>query len=143
MAYKKADLEMQAIEVINENKLLFVEDVVAYLPCSRSTFYAKKLDKSDTIKEALETNRISTKNGLRRKWFEGGNATTQIALYKLLATPEELKRLASQYIDHSTQGESLNKITIEISGGRKPAVTKEHDVRDISAEDWPSENGHH
>lgn len=101
MAYKKADLEKQALKAIKEHNLMFVCDLVAYLPCSSSTFYAKNLEKSEAIKEALEQNRIRTKNGLRAKWYKSENATVQIALYKLLANPQEFASLTGQRVELS------------------------------------------
>ena len=93
MAYKKADLEAQALKAIKEHNLMFVSDLVAYLPCSSSTFYAKNLEKSEAIKELLNKNRINVKNGLRAKWFKSDNPTVQIALYKLIGTDDEAHRL--------------------------------------------------
>lgn len=127
MAYKKAELEKQALAAIKEHNLFFIEDVVAYLPCGKKTFYNKELHELPTIKEALAQNRIRTKNGLRAKWYKDGNATTQIALYKLLGTQDELHRLTGQHIDHTTGGEKLNRIEIAIKNNAEP-VTAEDDI---------------
>lgn len=107
MAYKKADLEKQALEAIKKHNLFFIQDVAAFLPCSRSTFYGRELDKLDSIKDALEENRIRTKNGLRAKWFHGNAPATQIALYKLLADEDEIKKLSLQHFDHTTKGDKI------------------------------------
>jgi hypothetical protein len=97
MAYDKAKLEKQAIEVItNDPYVVFVEDLVAYLPCGKTTFYALELNESNAIKEALDQNRINLKVKLRKKWAENGNATTEIALYKLIGNEEEGDRINSQ-----------------------------------------------
>ena len=101
MAYDKAELEAQALQAIEDEKAVFIEEVVSYLPCSKSTFCVHKLDQSDAIKEALEANRVEAKKKLRKKWADGENATTQIALYKLLSTKEELKKISGQHIDHT------------------------------------------
>ena len=103
MAYKKADLEKQSLKAIKDNNLMFVTDVPAYLPCSTATFYNKELEKVEAIKQALEQNRVKTKNGLRAKWYKSDNATVQIALYKLIGTDEEAQRLngSRQQIEHS------------------------------------------
>lgn len=39
MAYKKKEIFEQAKKAITEHRLIFVEDVVAYLPCDKTTFY--------------------------------------------------------------------------------------------------------
>lgn len=103
MAYKTSELEKKAIDAIKKNNLVFVNEIMPFLPCSSATFYAQELEKSESIKEALEKNRLDIKKGLRRKWYEGDNATTQIALYKLIGTDEENDRITSQKqtIEHS------------------------------------------
>lgn len=92
------------IKVIREEKIVFVNELVAFLPVSRSTFYNHKLDKLDTLKEELEKNKIKTKHKLRKDWEDAKAPILQIALYKLLATPEERQALAGQ------QGEDDNKL---------------------------------
>lgn len=115
MAYKKAELEEQALRAIKDNNLMFVTDVPAYLPCSTATFYNKELEKLEAIKEALEQNRIKTKNGLRAKWYKSDNATVQIALYKLIGTEEEAHRLngSRQQLDHTTNGKDIPSVTMD------------------------------
>ena len=106
MAYDTIELEKKVLEAIETHKLFFIEDIVAYLPCSRATFYNHKLDKLDTIKEALEKNRIEIKCSLRKKWYNSDSAVLQIALYKLIATDEESIGINSQKteVEHSFTG---------------------------------------
>jgi type II secretory pathway component PulL len=109
-AYDPDKIKEQALEAIKKHRLFFIEDVVAYLPCSKSTFYEyfpNDSDALDDIKEALYDSRIKTKSKLRKNWEEGAPAL-QLALYKLASTPEELKKLSMQQIDHTTKGESIN-----------------------------------
>ena len=101
--YDKLKLETDSLKFITENDLLFLEDVIAYLPCSRATFYNLKLDKLDTIKDALSSNRIKTKSYLRKQWLNSGNATTQIALYKLLANSQESDALNGRAKEKSSE----------------------------------------
>lgn len=93
MAYKTAELEKLALSAIKQHKLVFIEEVVSYLPISKPTFYEHGLNKSDALKSAILANKVNMKAGLRSKWYEGDNATTQIALYKLIGTEEEADRL--------------------------------------------------
>lgn len=86
-------LAEMSLAAIKEHNLIFMDDVPAYLPCSRSTFYLHQLNESDVLKTALYTNRINQKVGLRKKWHQSDAPVTQIALYKLLGTEEELERL--------------------------------------------------
>jgi hypothetical protein len=39
MAYDKNKIFEQAKEAIVKNKLFFIEDIVAFLPCDKTTFY--------------------------------------------------------------------------------------------------------
>ena len=98
MAYDQTEIEQLSIEAINENDLVFIDEIIPYIPCSRATFYNLGLDKLDTIKEALESKRIKIKSKLRKKWYDSDNATVQIALYKLIGTDEESDRINSQKI---------------------------------------------
>ena len=97
MAFDKDDLIDKALKAIKKEKyIVFIQDLMAFLPCSRATFYSLELDKIDTIKEALEQNKVNLKIKLRTKWAEEGNATTEIALYKLIGSEEEGDRINSQ-----------------------------------------------
>lgn len=96
MAYDTKQLEAQALEAINKFKLIWIEEVVSYLPCTKPTFYDHGLNESNAIKAAIEKNRTDLKVGLRKKWYESDNATTQIALYKLIGTEDESDKINSQ-----------------------------------------------
>ena len=97
MAYNRTEIFEQAKKVIVKNKLFFVEDIVAFLPCSKSTFYEFYPDGSDELDELkglLETNRIELKVSMRSKWYKSNAPALQMALMKLIATPEELRKLS-------------------------------------------------
>lgn len=113
MAYDTENLKEKAIEAIEEHRLFFIEDVVAYLPCSKDCFYnhfPTESDEYDTIKELLEQNRIEVKVSMRSKWYKSDNPTLQMGLMKLLASDEERKNLAMKHIDHTTGGEKITGI---------------------------------
>ncbi len=97
MAHDKKKLEKKALEEIKKKKLIFIEDVVCYLPCSRATFYNHNLDKLDTIKDALELNKVDIKTSLRSKWYKSENATLQMALMRLTCSDDERRKLAINY----------------------------------------------
>lgn len=124
MAFNRNKIFKQAKESIEKHKLFFIEDIVAYLPCSRSTFYdffPDKSDELDTLKELLEQNRVEIKVSMRSKWYKSENATLQLALMKLIGTDEEAHRLngSSQKIDATTNGKDINTI-INLGSGIKP-----------------------
>lgn len=107
MAYDRKKIFEQAKEAIEKYKLFFIEDVVAWLPIARSTFweyYPDKSDEMDTLKELLDKNKVEVKSALRSKWFKGNNPLTQMALYKLIGTEEEYHRIAST----KTENKNIN-----------------------------------
>jgi len=112
MAYDKKKIFDQAKEMIVKHKLFFVEDIVAFLPCNKTTFYEffpSQSNESNVLKELLETNRVELKVSMRSKWYKSNAPALQMALMKLIATPEELKKLSMTYTDITSKDESLNK----------------------------------
>lgn len=122
MAFNKAKIFKQAITAIEKHKLFFIEDVVAYLPCTKQTFYQffpLNSDELDAIKEKLETNKITIKNSMRNKWYKSNNPSLQIALMKIICTDEEAHRLNGSSIkaDVTSGGKELkgfSTITVNI-----------------------------
>lgn len=111
MAYDKEKIFKQAKEQIKENNLFFVQDIVAFVPCSRSTFYELFPDGSDeldTFKELLESNKVVTKSSIRAKLWKSNKAAELLALYRLIATTEEHQKLNQSYIDHTSKGKQIS-----------------------------------
>lgn len=103
MAYDRVKIFEQAKEVIIKKNLLFIEDIVAFLPIAKKTFYEYfPLDsnESNELKELLETNKINIKVSMRSKWYESDNATLQMGLMKLISTNEELRKLSMNTQSH-------------------------------------------
>jgi hypothetical protein len=101
MAYDRVKIFEQAKEMIVKHKLFFVEDIVAFLPISKKTFYEYfPLDsnESNELKELLDTNRIELKVSMRSKWYKSNAPALQMALMKLIASPEELRKLAMNHV---------------------------------------------
>ena len=110
MAYDRKKIFEQAKEAIVKHKLFFVEDIVAFLPISKKTFYEffpLESDESNELKELLETNRTELKVSMRSKWYKSNAPALQMALMKLICTDEERKKLSMQY------SENLSNHTIE------------------------------
>jgi len=108
MAYDTKELIELSFEAIKKHKLFFIEDLVAYLPCSSRTFYNHDLHNMQELKDLVATNRIITKRKLQRNWEQSENATLQMGLMKMIASIEERQRLSQTYNDVTTKGESLN-----------------------------------
>lgn len=101
-----------AKEAIRKNKLVFVEDVVANVGISKTTFYdyfKVKGEEFAEFKRMLDKNRIDLKVSMRKKWFDSDAPALQMGLYKLLSTEEELIRLSNQYKIKEEDGDELNE----------------------------------
>jgi hypothetical protein len=125
MAYDRKKIFEQAKEVILKNKLFFIEDIVSFLPCDKTTFYRFfEVDSNEynELKDLLETNRVTLKVSMRSKWYTSNAPALQMALMKLIATPEELKKLSMQFVE----SENTNKNEISI----KPIDWTKSDVQD-------------
>jgi hypothetical protein len=94
MAYDKNKVFETAKEAIVKHKLFFIDDIIAFLPISKSTFYDWNLQESDELKELLNTNRTELKVSMRSKWYTSNAPALQMALMKLIASPEELRKLS-------------------------------------------------
>jgi hypothetical protein len=80
------------------------------LGISKGTFYHYIKDESNELnelKKMLLENKVAIKVYLRKKWNESDTPTLQVALYKLCATPDELKLLQQTYIDHTSKDEQI------------------------------------
>ena len=97
MAYDRNELEATAIAAIKKNKLFFIQDVIAYLPCTSSTFYHLGLEKSESITEALLEIKTNIKVSMRSKWYLSEQPTLQLALMKLISSEEELRKLSMSH----------------------------------------------
>jgi hypothetical protein len=130
MAYDKKKTFEQAKEMIIKHKLFFVDDIVAFLPISRSTFYEWQLDKSDELKELLNQNKTELKVSMRSKWYKSNAPALQMALMKLIATPEELKKLSMNYTDLTSNGRDISSPPpqINVYNTAPPMVGSEDDI---------------
>jgi hypothetical protein len=117
MAYDKTQIFEQAKQAAIDNALVFIEEVVSYLPLTKPTFYVYfPIDSNEfnEIKAIIENNKVTIKAEQRKKWRDSSNPVLQMGLYKLLSTPEELKQLSMQHVDHTTQGKEINKIELTV-----------------------------
>ena len=115
MAYDRKKIFEQAKEMIVKHKLFFVEDIVAFLPCAKPTFYdffPPDSNELNELKELLETNRTELKVSMRSKWYKSNSPALQMALMKLIGTPEELRKLSMSY----QQIEIPQKVKVKFTG---------------------------
>ena len=121
MAYDRQKIFDQAKEMIVKHKLFFIEDIVAFLPCNKTTFYdffPIESNESNELKGLLETNRTELKVSMRSKWYKSNAPALQMALMKLIASPEELKKLSMQFIESENTNKNTN--IIQLGNGVNP-----------------------
>jgi AcrR family transcriptional regulator len=122
MAYKTQDLFNTATEQIKLNRLIFIEDIIAYLPCSKPTFYEHFPNESDLYKklvELLDKNKVELKVSMRSKWYKSNSPALQLGLMKLLGTPEELRKLSMTH-------QAVEKFETPIFNGLDLDVTEDN-----------------
>ena len=100
--------EKAILETIAKNPIFKFKDIfVYYKGCSRSTAYNHNLDKLDSIKEALYSNRRKGVSSLLAKWLASDNATLQLAAMRMICDAEEHRSLNQNYSDITTKGEKI------------------------------------
>lgn len=96
------------LDLIYTHDLVYVSDVLAFVPFNHDTYYrlfpTGSLE-SELIKAALNKNKVDIKLAIRGKLFKSSKAAELIPLYRLMATNEELRLLSQQTVD--------NKVTIK------------------------------
>jgi hypothetical protein len=133
MAYDKQKIFEQAKEMIVKHKLFFIEDIVAFLPCDKTTFYRffePESNEYNELKGLLETNRIELKVSMRSKWYKSNAPALQMALMKLIASPEELRKLSMNHqVTEEVEKPIFNGININVTRNDSTAedseITKE------------------
>lgn len=98
---KKENIEKiynKCIELLENDKhnIRYVDELVAYLPISRTTFYDYfKVDSNNlnTLKDLIDDNKIKVKCKLRNKFEISENPTLNIIAFKTVANQDELDRL--------------------------------------------------
>jgi hypothetical protein len=119
MAYDRVKIFEQAKEVIVKHKLFFIEDIVAFLPCDKTTFYRffePDSNEYNELKGLLETNRVTLKVSMRSKWYTSNAPALQMALMKLIATPEELRKLSMNHqVTEEVEKPIFKNIDLDVS----------------------------
>ena len=101
--------EAGIIDTIKNNPIFSFNDIfVYYKACSRATAYNHGLDKLDSIKEEIYSNRRKGVVSLKSKWLKSDNATLQLAAMRMICDPEEHKALNQNYTDLTSDNKALN-----------------------------------
>lgn len=130
MAYDRVKIFEQAKDLIEKNKLFFVEDIVALLPCDKTTFYRffePNCNEYNTLKEMLDKNRVEIKSSMRSKWYKSDAPALQIALMKIISTDEEAHRLNGTKTVNQTEISGEIKQTKEMTLEQAKEIQKKLD----------------
>ena len=120
MAYDRNKIFKQAQNVIREHNLFFIDDIVAWLPISKPTFYEffpLGSNELNELKKMLEDNKVRMKTSIRAKLYKGKGADL-IALYKMICTDEERKAIAMVNKTDLTSGDEPLSVKFEIVDGK-------------------------
>jgi hypothetical protein len=119
MAYNTKELFNKALELAKDDdlKLLFIEDIIALLPCDKTTYYRHfPIDSNEynRIRGELEKRKVNLKSKIRKEWENPNNFVGQTILYRLCATREERIKMSTTFIDDEIEDkEKSKKITVE------------------------------
>lgn len=120
MAYDRNKIFKQAQDVIKEHNLFFIDDIVAWLPISKPTFYEffpLGSNELNGLKKLLEDNKVRMKTSIRAKLYKGKGADL-IALYKMICSDEERKAIAMVNKTDLTSGDEPLSVKFEIVDGK-------------------------
>lgn len=98
----------ELLKAIQENNCTNFKEACMFVAISRETAYQHKLHESDTIKDAIDANKIRTKHKMKRNWINSDSAVLQLAAFRLMSDAEEHQKLNQSYIDHTTKGKTVN-----------------------------------
>ena len=94
--------EQGILEAIQKYPIFKFKDIfVFYKGCCRATAYNHNLDKLDSIKEALYSNRRRGVSTMLAEWMRSKNATLQLAAMRMICDPDEHRALNQNYTDVS------------------------------------------
>ena len=94
---EKQKIIKKSLRLIKQENLFFLSDLKVALKISQKLFDELELGACEEILNGLDMQKMSLKKILREKWLESSCATLQIALYRLVATPQERRYLSSSY----------------------------------------------
>jgi hypothetical protein len=84
-----------------------------YTDLGSAQFYNLELEKSESIKEAIQTNKSKAVSYMLNKWVGSDNATLQISAFKVLCEDEDRKKLSMQFVE-SENSHQVRKFEVEI-----------------------------
>lgn len=117
--YEKKKLHTAICDAIKENQICFLNDIPNYVGCSIRTIYnlfPYGSEDMEQIEELLDNEKSRKRVMLRKLLLKNGDSKALLALYRLVATPEERKALSTHYFE---SGEPAKPLTIHVINPHK------------------------
>lgn len=111
---------------IKTHNIWTLNEVPCFVGVSRQTLYnlfPVDSERMNEIKAALDDNMMKSRVSLRNAMFKKKDPSCLIALYKMVATPDERKALASHFLETST--DKLKPLEIHVIDPKKEKKEKE------------------
>ena len=108
------------MEAIKTHNVWTLSEVPNFVGVTRNTIYNHfpvGSERMTAINEAIEANRMKSRVSLRAAMFKKKDPSCLIALYKMIATPDERKALAAHFIETST--DKLKPLEIHVIDPKK------------------------
>lgn len=125
-AYDIDKMRNQALDAIEKHKLNYINDIFAFVPYSKNTFYSKSLNKDDSIIKKIEDNRVSIKVNLKNQWAKSKSPFLQQMLFRLLADEDELMRLRTSDKQQSDSDKNYTELMKENAELKKKLTVLEN-----------------
>ena len=123
--------EQGILDMINKHPIFSFNDIfVYYKACSRSTAYNHGLDKLDTIKEAIYSNKRQGVQTLLSKWLKSENATLQLAAMRMVCDSDEHRKLNQNYTDITSKDEAIQNVDPFAQIRHNVGINKQTDTGD-------------
>jgi hypothetical protein len=105
---------------IKSNNIWTISEVPCFVGVTKKTLYNHYpvgSERMAAIQAALDENKMKSRVSLRDAMFKKGDSSCLIALYKIIATPDERKALASHFLETST--DKLKPLEIHVIDPKK------------------------
>jgi hypothetical protein len=114
MGKTKEQHEKEILDIIVKHKIMKIQHIFQhYTDLGSAQFYNLELEKSESIKEAIQTNKSKAVSYMLNKWVGSDNATLQISAFKVLCEDEDRKKLSMQFVE-SENSHQVRKFEVEI-----------------------------
>ena len=114
MGKNKEQHEKEILDIIVKHKIMKIQHIFQhYTDLGSAQFYNLELEKSESIKEAIQTNKSKAVSYMLNKWVGSDNATLQISAFKVLCEDEDRKKLSMQFVE-SENSHQVRKFEVEI-----------------------------